>query len=125
MDWKSMLLNIARDVRFGHHMGTRARRPEFFEKSVASIIDVASVLVAYNIGMDRLGMAYGFIYAGMDAFIVVWLSRPITGIVRRLNPMRRGRGAAEGGGSQQPSPIGRGAEPAGTAEPARERDPAA
>ena len=77
-------------------MGIRANHPEFFEKSVASVIDVASVLVAYNIGVDRLGIAYGFIYAGMDAFIVVWMSRPITGMVRRLNPARRGRRAKEG-----------------------------
>ena len=76
-------------------MGIRANHPGFFEKSVASVIDVASVLVAYNIGVDRLGIAYGFIYAGMDAFIVVWMSRPITGMVRRLNPARRGRRAKE------------------------------
>ena len=85
-------------------MGIRANHSEFFEKSVASMIDVASVLIAYNIGMDRLGIAYGFIYAGMDAFVVVWLSRPITGVVRRLNPARRGRGARGGSGAQQAVP---------------------
>lgn len=89
------MLIIGREPPIGYHMGIRANHPGFFEKSVASVIDVASVLVAYNIGMDRLGMAYGFIYAGMDAFIVVWMSRPITGMVRRLNPARRGRRAKD------------------------------
>ena len=72
-------------------MGMRSRNLDLFEKSLAGMIDVASVLVAYNIGMTRLGLVYGVIYAGMDAFVVVWLSRPITGIVRRLNPARRAR----------------------------------
>ncbi len=72
-------------------MGMRGRNLDLFEKSLAGMIDVASVLVAYNIGMARLGLAYGVVYAGMDAFVVVWLSRPITGVVRRLNPARRAR----------------------------------
>ncbi|MDG7012863.1 MAG: hypothetical protein JRN46_01385 [Nitrososphaerota archaeon] len=86
-------------------MGIRRGNLDLFEKSVASMIDVASVLVAYNIGMDRLGLAYGVVYAGMDAFVVVWLSRPITGIVRRLNPARRARrgdGGAPGSDPLQP-----------------------
>lgn len=107
-----MLLNTARGPPVGYHMHIRASHPEFFEKSVASVIDVASVLVAYNIGVDRLGMAYGFVYAGMDAFVVVWLSRPITGMVRRANPFRRRNPAREEGGAAEP-PLERRTDPSG------------
>jgi hypothetical protein len=81
-------------------MGMRGRNLDLFEKSLAGIIDVASVLVAYNVGMARLGLAYGMVYAGMDAFVVVWLSRPITGVVRRLNHARRGDSADAGPGGR-------------------------
>jgi len=57
---------------------------ELAENSVATLIDFASILVAYNLGVLQLGVAVGLVYAVFDAFLVIWMRRPITGLVRRV-----------------------------------------
>ncbi|TMP96419.1 MAG: hypothetical protein E6K99_10085 [Thaumarchaeota archaeon] len=57
---------------------------ELAENSVATLIDFASVLVAYNLGVLQLGVAVGLAYAVFDAYVVIWMRRRITGLVRRL-----------------------------------------
>ena len=57
---------------------------ELAENSVATFIDFASILVAYNLGVLQLGVAVGLAYAVFDAYIVIWMRRRITGVVRRL-----------------------------------------
>jgi len=57
---------------------------ELAENSVATLIDFASILVAYNLGVLQLGVAVGLAYAVFDAYVVIWMRRRITGLVRRL-----------------------------------------
>ena len=57
---------------------------ELAENSVATFIDFASILVAYNLRVLQLGVAVGLAYAVFDAYIVIWMRRRITGLVRRL-----------------------------------------
>ena len=57
---------------------------ELAENSVATLIDFASILVAYNLGVLQLGIAVGLAYAVFDAYVVIWMRRRITGLVRRL-----------------------------------------
>ena len=57
---------------------------ELAENSVATFIDFASILFAYNLGVLQLGIAVGLVYAVFDAYVVIWMRRRITGWVRRL-----------------------------------------
>ena len=57
---------------------------ELAENSVATFIDFASILVAYNLGVLQLGVAVGLAYAVFDAYVVIWMRKRITGFVRRL-----------------------------------------
>lgn len=61
-----------------------SRSQELAENSVATLIDFASILVAYNLGVLQLGVAVGLAYAVFDAYVVIWMRRRITGLVRRL-----------------------------------------
>lgn len=62
--------------------------PETLENAIATFIDVASILFAYQIGIARFSLEYGMVYAAFDAFIVVWMRRPIAQFARRVNPFR-------------------------------------
>jgi hypothetical protein len=64
--------------------GGSSSSQELAENSVATFIDFASILVAYNLGVLQLGVAVGLAYAVFDAYIVIWMRRRITGLVRRL-----------------------------------------
>src|SRR5207245_10551026 len=57
--------------------------------SVAPVIDFASILFAYYLGVLQLVVAVGFVYAAFDAYIVIWMRRRITGWVRRLAALLR------------------------------------
>jgi len=67
---------------------------ELAENSVATLIDFASILVAYNLGVLQLGVAVGLAYAVFDAYVVIWMRRRITGLVRRLAGLLLHRPAA-------------------------------
>ena len=56
---------------------------ELAENSVATLIDFASILVAYNLGVLQLGVGVGLAYAVFDAYVVIWMRRRITRFVRR------------------------------------------
>ncbi len=70
-------------------LGSSSSRQELAENSVATLIDFASILFAYNLGVLQLGVAVGFVYAAFDAYIVIWMRRRITGWVRRLAALLR------------------------------------
>ena len=57
---------------------------EVFENLVASAVDITSVMVAYTIGITQSSVLLGLAYAVFDAFIVVWLRKPISQLVRRV-----------------------------------------
>lgn len=64
---------------------------EVFENTVASLVDMASILFAYQIGLDGFGFGMGMIYAAFDAFLVVWMRKPIARFVRSISPYRRAK----------------------------------
>ncbi len=50
---------------------------------VASVIDISSIMIAYTIGVTQSSFLLGLAYGLFDAFLVVWLRKPISGLVRR------------------------------------------
>lgn len=67
--------------------------PEVFENTVASIVDMASILFAYQIGVYGFGMGLGVVYACFDAFLVIWMRKPISRFARSVSPFRFARGS--------------------------------
>jgi hypothetical protein len=55
---------------------------DLFENAVASVVDVGSIMVAYTIGIRQSNFLLGVGYALFDALIVVWLRKPISGLIR-------------------------------------------
>lgn len=57
---------------------------DIFENVVASVVDVASLMVAYTIGVTQSSVLLGLAYGIFDAIIVVWMRKPLARAVRRL-----------------------------------------
>ena len=57
---------------------------EVFENVVASLVDMASIMVAYSIGISQANFILGLAYGIFDAVIVVWMRKPISGAIHRL-----------------------------------------
>jgi len=57
---------------------------EVFENVVASVVDVASIMVAYTIGISQSSFLLGIAYAIFDAIIVVWLRKPLSSAIRSM-----------------------------------------
>jgi len=55
---------------------------ELFENAVASVVDVASIMVAYTIGVQQSNFLLGVGYALFDALLVVWMRKPISRVVQ-------------------------------------------
>jgi hypothetical protein len=66
----------------------KASELEVFENTVATLIDITSVLVAYQIGVNKFSFEMGVLYSIFDAVIVVWMRKPISRLVRWMNPFR-------------------------------------
>lgn len=69
-------------------MGIDKTDPDIFENAVASLVDVSSILFAYQIGVENFSILFGLMYAAFDAFLVVWMRKPIYRFVRWANPIR-------------------------------------
>ena len=69
-------------------MGVNKSDLDIFENAVAPLVDVTSILVAYQIGVANMNIGVGALYAGFDAFLVVWMRKPISKFVRWVNPYR-------------------------------------
>jgi len=65
---------------------------EAFENVVATFVDVASIMVAYIVGIHQINFVVGLAYAVFDAIIVVWMRKPLTRLVRNALAIRGGRG---------------------------------
>lgn len=63
---------------------------ELAENAVATIVDFASILFAYNLGVYQFGITFGLAYAAFDAYIVIWLRKPLTRATRRFLYLLRG-----------------------------------
>ncbi|MDG6998244.1 MAG: hypothetical protein JRN15_03925 [Nitrososphaerota archaeon] len=66
------------------------------DKIVASLVDVCSIFLAYQIGVSQLGLLAGVGYGMFDAWLVVWQRDRISNIihkagdlVRQFGPFRR------------------------------------
>lgn len=69
---------------------------ELAENAVATIVDFASILFAYSLGVYQFGIAFGLAYAAFDAYIVIWLRKPLVRATRRfLLLFRRSDGRSE------------------------------
>ena len=83
--------------------------PEVFENAVASLVDMASILVAYQIGVSKFGIGVGMLYAMFDAFIVIWMRKPISRFAKSISPFRLQRKvqpSKEGGELESPNVEG-------------------
>jgi hypothetical protein len=61
---------------------------DLFENAVASLVDLTSIMIAYQIGAYNFGLGSGLVYGCFDAFIVVWMRKPISRFARWVNPLR-------------------------------------
>ena len=61
---------------------------EAFENVVATFVDVASIMVAYVVGVHQLNFIVGLGYAFFDAVLVVWMRKPLTRLVRNVISIR-------------------------------------
>jgi hypothetical protein len=64
---------------------------EAFENVVATFVDVASIMVAYVVGIHQFNFFFGLAYAIFDAILVVWMRKPLTRLVRNVLAIRGGR----------------------------------
>jgi hypothetical protein len=51
---------------------------EFAENLVATAVDMLSISVAYQLGISQSGFIVGFLYAVLDAYVVIWQRRRLT-----------------------------------------------
>jgi fructose-specific phosphotransferase system IIC component len=51
---------------------------EFAENLVATAVDVLSLSVAYQLGINQSGFIIGVLYAVLDAYVVIWQRRRLT-----------------------------------------------
>jgi hypothetical protein len=51
---------------------------EFIENLVATAVDMLSISVAYQLGISQSGFIIGFLYAVVDAYVVIWQRRRLT-----------------------------------------------
>jgi hypothetical protein len=61
---------------------------EAFENVVATVVDMASIMIAYAIGMHQSNFYMGMAYAVFDAFLVVWMRKPLTHLIRSALSIR-------------------------------------
>jgi hypothetical protein len=51
---------------------------EFAENLVATAVDMLSISVAYQLGINQSGFIIGTLYAVLDAYVVIWQRRRLT-----------------------------------------------
>jgi hypothetical protein len=74
----------------GSETSKMTSKHEAFENIVATFVDVASVMIAYAIGMQQSNFLLGVGYALFDAFIVVWMRKPLSNLIRSVLAFRGG-----------------------------------
>lgn len=62
---------------------------EVFENTVATFVDVASIMVAYTVGIHQFNFLVGLAYACFDALMVVWMRKPLSRLIRHVLSVRR------------------------------------
>jgi len=77
---------------------------EFAENLVATAVDMLSISVAYQLGINQSGFVVGFFYAVLDAYVVIWQRKRITKLMhlvtsrlsRFLNDTRKPKRTIQG-----------------------------
>ena len=64
---------------------------EIFENTVATLVDIASIMVAYTVGIHQANFFLGLAYAFFDALIVVWMRKPLSRLIRTAFEISSGR----------------------------------
>ena len=54
-------------------------------------MDIASIMVAYAVGIHQFNFLVGLAYALFDALLVVWMRKPLSRMVRHVLAIRAGR----------------------------------
>jgi hypothetical protein len=54
------------------------------ENLVATAVDMLSISVAYQIGINQLGLLVGVLYAVLDAYLVIWQRRRLTRLMHSV-----------------------------------------
>jgi len=57
---------------------------DFAENLVATAVDMLSIPVAYQIGINHLGFLVGLLYAVLDAYVVIWQRRRFTRLMHSV-----------------------------------------
>ena len=57
---------------------------DFVENLVATAVDMLSISVAYQIGINQLGFLVGVLYAVLDAYLVIWQRRRLTRLMHSV-----------------------------------------
>jgi hypothetical protein len=57
---------------------------DFVENLVATAVDILSISVAYQIGINQLGFLMGLLYAVLDAYLVIWQRRRLTRLMHSV-----------------------------------------
>jgi len=57
---------------------------ESVENLVATAVDMLSISVAYQLGISQSGFLIGFLYAVLDAYVVIWQRRRFTNLLHRV-----------------------------------------
>jgi hypothetical protein len=76
-------------------MTTTISSHEVFENTVATFVDIASIMVAYTVGIHQVNFLVGVAYAFFDALVVVWMRKPLSRLVRHVFTIRGSRSSIE------------------------------
>ena len=57
---------------------------EFVENLVATAVDLLSISVAYQLGINQSDFIVGALYAVLDAYVVIWQRRRLTKLAHTI-----------------------------------------
>jgi acid phosphatase family membrane protein YuiD len=57
---------------------------DFIENLVATAVDMLSISVAYQLGINQSGFIIGFLYAVLDAYVVIRQRRRLTKLMHQV-----------------------------------------
>jgi hypothetical protein len=63
-------------------------RGDTYENVIATLIDFGSIMVAYTLGFRQMNIELGIAYALFDAWMVVWMRKPIAAGISKILSFR-------------------------------------
>ncbi len=82
---QSPILEIQNDIKRlrGNTLTPINLLPRTKENLVASVVDIASLMFAYHLGVEQLGPIAGIGYGIFDAWIVIWQRERISNAIHK------------------------------------------